>query len=102
MDWYSAPCSAWRLLSAFVPARLRSRGLEPGAIDRNAVLGPELDRQVDREAVGVVEPERDLAGQDRRFVGQVLGPTTDLPLGGGQRDQRLLEQRRPGLQRPPE
>ena len=81
-----AAVSACRARSAFLPPRLRSRcsasaALEPGAVDAHAVLGGELDRQVDREAVGVVEAERDLTRQHRRIGGQILGPTADDALG---------------------
>ena len=84
-------------MSAFVPgaaalALLGERGVEPGAIDAHAVLGRELDRQVDREAVRVVELERDVAREDRRIGGQVLGLARDLAVGRGQRDERLLEE----------
>ena len=54
-------------------ALLGERDLEPGAVDAHAVLGGELDGQVDREAVGVVEAERDVAGEDRR-VGAAAPP----------------------------
>jgi hypothetical protein len=72
-------------------ALLLERDLEPGPVDGHPVLGRQLDGQVDREAVSVVQPERDIAGQDRCVGRQVLGAHTNLPLGRGERDQRLLE-----------
>ena len=55
-----------RARPAFVPraaavALLGERVLEAGEVDAHAVLGRQLDGQVDREAVRVVEPERDVA-----------------------------------------
>ena len=72
-------------------ALLSQRGLEPGAIDAHAVFGGQLDRQVDREAVGVVQAKGDVAGQDRRVGWQVICAPADRPLGTGQRHQRILE-----------
>ena len=71
------------------PDRLRSRcsaraRSEPARSTRDAVLGRQLDRQVDREAVGVVEPEGDLAGEDRRVRRDVLRAAADDPLRVGQ------------------
>ena len=62
----SAVCSAWRARSSFLPERLRSRcccegGLEALAVDAHAVLGGQLDGEVDGEAVGVVQAEGCLA-----------------------------------------
>ena len=79
---YSDASSAVFARSAFVPARLRvpllGEGvLEPGEIDAHAVLGGELDGQVDRKAERVVEPERDVAGQHGRVGGQRLGLAAD-------------------------
>ncbi len=45
---------------------LGERLVEPEAVDPDAVLGGQLDRQVDRKAVGVVQPERDPAVEGRR------------------------------------
>ena len=59
-------------------ALLGEGALEPVAIDGDAVLGGELDGQVDREAVRVVEPERDVAGQTRR-VRRERPPDGDRP-----------------------
>ena len=77
IESYSAVSSAWRTRSrlgaAAAPLPLRGqRSVEAGPVHPHAVLGGELDRQVDREAVGVVEPERHLAGQHRRVGRQVL------------------------------
>ena len=79
-------------------ALLRERVLEPGEVRPDAVLGRELDRQVDREAVRVVEPERDRARQHRRVGRQRLRLAADDALLGGQRDQRLLELAHAGLE----
>jgi hypothetical protein len=49
------------LAGAAADALLGERFLEPRAVDAHAVLRGQLDRQVDREAVRVVEPERDIA-----------------------------------------
>ncbi len=59
-------------------ALLGERQLEAGPVDADAVLGGELDGQVDRKAVGVVEPEGDVARRPWRVGGEVLGrrPTT--------------------------
>ncbi len=56
------------------PVALLGKGqIEPIAIDGDAVLGGQLDGQVDREPVGVVQLEGDVAGQlggvDRQVVG---------------------------------
>ena len=89
-------------------ARARSLALlaeghvEARPVDPDAVLGRELDRQVDREAVGVVEAERDVAGEDGRVSRQVLGPEADHQLGRRQRDERLLELDRARIEGPGE
>ena len=79
--------------------------VEPVAIDPDAVLGGELDGQVDREAVRVVELERDVAGQDRRIGGQRVRLSTDdgvrAAVGLDLRDLRL-EQPGPRIERPRE
>ena len=63
------------LAPATAPLALLGQGLvEPGPVDPDAVLGRQLDRQVDREAIRVVQPERDVARQHGRVVRQVLGP----------------------------
>ncbi len=77
-------------------------GIEPGAVHGDAVLGGELHGQVDREPVRVVEPERDLAGEPGGIGGQVLLAPTDDPLGTGQRDERLLQLDRAGIEGPGE
>ncbi len=83
-------------------ALLGEGNVEPGSIDLHPVLGRQLDGQVDREAVGVVELERDVARKERRVVREVLGLLPDLSLRRGQRDERLLEQVRARLERPAE
>ena len=88
------------LAAAAAPVALgRERLLETESVDAHAVLGRELDRQVDREAERVVQPERDLAGQDRRVVRQVLLAAADHALLARQRDERLLELVRAGIER---
>ena len=52
--------------------------------------------------IRVVEAERNVAGQHGRVRRQLLGPPTDDPFGGRQRDERLLELGRPGVERPGE
>ena len=85
--WYSAVelgvPGQLGLLARRGSARAARRGppRSPRRSTRDAVLGRQLDRQVDREAERVVEPERDVAGQDRRVGRQVLGPPADDPLG---------------------
>ena len=55
------------LLSGAAPlALLGERPVEALAIEPHAVFRGQLDGQVDREAIRVVEPERDVARQDRR------------------------------------
>ncbi len=76
--------------------------LEAGSIDRHPVFGRQLDGQVDRKAIRVVEPEGRLAGEERGIGGQLLGPPADDPLRPGQRDQGLLEVDRPGIEGPGE
>ena len=84
-------------------ALLGERLVEARAIDRDAVLGRELDRQVDRKAVRVVELERDAPGSNGASGGRSSRrPADDARLVRGQRDQRLLEQLGPGLERPRE
>ena len=55
-----------------------SASSKPGEVRPHAVLGGQLDGQVDREAVRVVEPERDVAGQHRR-VGAGASPPGGRP-----------------------
>ena len=47
---------------ARTPALLLHRGLEAGLVDREAALAGDVGREIDREAVGVVELEDGLAG----------------------------------------
>jgi hypothetical protein len=49
-----------------------------------------------------VEPERHVAGQAGRIGRQLLGATTDEPVSGGERDERLLELDRAGVEGPRE
>ena len=49
-------------------ALFRQRTVEPGPVDGHAGLGGELDGQVDREPVRVVQPERRLAVESRRIA----------------------------------
>ena len=49
-------------------ALLRQGVLEPGEVRADAVLGRQLHREVDREPVGVVEPEGDRAGVINGFA----------------------------------
>ena len=79
-----------------MPERLRSRCCREGvvealAVDADAVLGGQLDGEVDGEAVGVVEAEGDLAVEARGIRGHVLGPTAHDAVLAGERDERLLE-----------
>ncbi len=67
-------------------ALLRHEPAERPEVDVEALLGRHLDREVDREAVGVVQLERVLAGDPR--------PTAGADLRGGR-----IEQRDPGLER---
>ena len=76
--------------------------LEPGSVDADAVLGGELDGEVDREAVGVVEPEREVAIELRGVARQVLGAPPDDPLGRRERGEGLVEVDRPRVERPRE
>ena len=96
-----------RRARAFVPdaaalALLGERQLEAGAVDADAVLGGELDGQVDREAVRVVQPEGDVAGQTGASAGRSSGrrPTTrSASVSAG---ERRLELDRAGIERPRE
>ena len=80
-------------------ALLGEGALEAVAVDANAVLRRELDRQVDREAVRVVEAEGDLAGQHGRVGREVLGTAPDDALRAGQPGERLLEDLRARVER---
>ena len=94
-----------RLRARAAPFALFGEGaLEPVAVDGDAVLGRELDGQVDREAVRVVELERDLAGEARRVGRQSVGLATDdrSALARGDLGDLGLEQLRPGVERPRE
>ena len=88
------------------PAALALLGegpLEAGPVDADAVLGGELDGQVDRKAVGVVEPEGDVARA--RAAHRRAGPRA-----GGRRParasvrsgERRLELAGAGVERPRE
>ena len=68
-------------------ALLGEGALEPIAIDGDAVLGGDLDGQVDREPVRVVEPERDVARETRRVGGELFGASPDG--SGGEVDAEL-------------
>ena len=58
------------------PISLLGEGrVEAGPVHADAVLGGELDRQVDREPECVVEFERAIAVQDGRIDGQIFGST---------------------------
>ena len=70
-------------------ALLGHQPAEPRLVDLDALLGRHLEGEVDREAVGVVQLERLVAGQLTRCP----------PLRVGHRD---VEDRRPGPQRLPE
>ncbi len=70
---------------------LLQRRVEPGPVHPHAVLTGQLDRQVDGKAIGVVQPERDVAGQHRRIRWQRVREPTDHPLGPRQRDERFLQ-----------
>jgi len=77
-------------------------------VRRHAVLGGELDGQVDWESVGVVEFERDLAQELRGVRWELLGrPADDSPfaIAIGPADQAGdlgFEELRPGIERPRE
>ena len=63
-----------RLATAARAVALIGEGdLEAGSVDRHAVFGGQLDRQVDGEAERVVEPEGHLASEHRCIGGQRLG-----------------------------
>ncbi len=83
-------------------ALLLEGDLESRPVDPHPVLAGELDRQVDGEAVGVVEPERHVTRQHRGIVGQAVGEPTDDPLRAGERDERLLEMDGARIERPGE
>ena len=86
-------------------ALLGKSALEPVAIDRDAVLGGELDGQVDREAIRVVKLEGDLAVESWHVRRQVLGRAADDARRGRVLDDPAdlgLEQPRPGVERPGE
>src|SRR5262249_44467487 len=59
--------------------------IEAGPIHGHAVLGRELDCQVDREAERVVELERHLARESRGVGRERLCPDPDLAITRGQR-----------------
>ena len=105
---YSATASAWRselglLARPAALALLGEGGLEPGPVDGDAVLGGELDGQVDREAERVVEPERDVAGE--HSARPAAGPprAARRPARSSVSGiERRLEQPRAGVERPGE
>ena len=75
--------------------------LEPREIDGEPVFRGELDGQVDREPVGIVEPEGDVAVEDGRIARQVLRPAPDDALGRRAAERLadgLVEQLRAGVQ----
>ncbi len=79
-------------------ALLREGVLEAGQVRPHAVLGRQLDGEVDREAVRVVEPERHLAREDGRVGREVVRLAADDAGLRRQRDERLLEEADPGLE----
>jgi len=81
---------------------LRERGVEPRSIDPDAVLGGQLDRQVDRKAEGIVELEGDLAGNAWDIGSQIFRTEPDDTLAAGQASERFLEDVRAGFERPAE
>ena len=89
--------SGLRMRAAALPL-LGEGVLEAGQVRPDAVLRRELDGQVDREAVRVVEPERHLAREDGRVGRKGLRLAADDARLRRQRDERLLEQADPGLE----
>src|SRR2546423_444425 len=53
------------------------RGVEARPVDGETMLRGELGRQVDRKAERIVQPERQIAGQDQSAGGQLFGPSSD-------------------------
>ncbi len=76
--------------------------LEARQVRANAVLGGQLDGEVDREPVRVVEPEGDLAREHGRVGREVIRLAADDARLRRERDERLLEQADPGLEGPVE
>ncbi len=74
-------------------------GGEAVAIDANAVLGRHIHGQIHGEAVGVVEPEGNFAGENRRVGRERLGPPADDALLHPERRQRHFEMARARLER---
>ena len=60
---------------------LRERDVVAGTVHGDPVLRRELDREVHRESVRVVEAEGDGAGEHRRVRRQLLGPAADDAIG---------------------
>ncbi len=93
---------AGELRLATAPRALALSGegdLEPVSIDRDAVLGGQLDRQVDGEAERVVEPEGEIAIESWCIGRQRLGRPPDRSFGVRQLAQRAFQLRRAGIER---
>ena len=74
-------------------------GLEPLAVDTDAILRRQLHGQVDGEAVGVMEAEGRLAVEARGVLGHVLRTAAHHALRARQRDEGLLELHGPRVER---
>ena len=76
---------------------------EPLAVDADTVFRGQLDGQIERKSVRVVEAEGEVAGQPGRVGGKLFGTARDDPLGVGQQlGERRLKLTGPGIERPRE
>ncbi len=87
--------------AAALPLLLKG-GIEAVPVDAYAVLGRQLDGEVDGEAIGVVKPEGGLAVEHRGILGNVLGTATHDTVGAGERDECFLELDGARVERPGE
>src|SRR6476659_6781301 len=89
--------AAPRALALFGESRF-----EPLTIDAHPVFRGELDGEVERKAICVVEAEGEVACEARRVDGKLFGTARDDPLGVSQLPERRFQLTGPGIERPRE
>ena len=73
--------------------------LETGTINGDTALSGEFNGEIDREAVGVMQLEGDLATEGRTCGWQIIGATANDALPCAEFGERIAEQARTGIER---